>query len=185
MSNLLLQQVEYKTEETNSGIWQRYGYIDGTSYHEFTSHRTMFGMPLVHYTYGRNPETGRRVWAKGVIAVGRFARGVIPIGMVSIGLIAIGLLAFGLVAIGLLGIGVAIGFGQLSTGVVALGHMAIGVLFGAGQITTGYIAIGQVALGKYVLAQIGVGKFVWCMGRADPEAVEFFKVLPIIRYFLL
>lgn len=184
MRNILLEEVEYKVQETNFGVWRRYGYADGTSYHEFKSHKTMFGLPLVHYTYGKNPETGRRQWAKGVLAVGCFARGVIPTGMVSVGLIAVGLLTFGLVAIGLLAIGIAVGFGQLSTGVVALGQIAIGVLFGVGQITTGYVAIGQVALGRYVLAQIGVGKYVWCMGRANPEAVEFFKALPIIRYFL-
>jgi len=184
MGNLLLEEVEYKVEETSFGVWRRYGYADGTSYHEFKSHKSMFGLPLVHYTYGKNPETGRRVWAKGVFAIGCFARGIIPVGMVSTGLIAVGLLTFGLISVGLLAIGIAFGFGQLSTGVVALGQIAIGVLFGAGQITTGYVAIGQVALAKYVLAQIGIGKYVWCMGRTDPEAVEFFKALPLIRYFL-
>lgn len=184
MTNILLEEVEYKMEETKFGVWRRYGYIDGTSYHEFTSHRTAFGMPLVHYTYGRNPETGRRTWARGVIAVGRFARGVVPIGLVSLGVVPVGLVAVGLAAIGLVAIGLVFGFGQLSTGVVAPGQMAIGVLFGAGQMATGYIAIGQVALGKYVLAQIGVGKFVWCMGRSDPEAVEFFKSFFLTRPFL-
>lgn len=184
MDNILLEEVEYKIEETKFGVWRRYGYIDGTSYHEFKSHGAMFGLPLVHYTYGRNPETGRRVCAKGVLAVGRFARGVVAIGMMSVGLVAIGLLALGLISAGLLAIAIVLGFGQLSTGVVALGQVAIGILFGAGQIVTGYVAIGQVALGKYVLAQMGFGRYVWCMGRTDPEAVEFFKTLPVIRYFL-
>jgi hypothetical protein len=42
---------------------------------------------------------------------------------------------------------------------------------------TGQIAIGQFAYGKYVLAQLGYGDYVWSMKRADPEAVQFFKTL--------
>ena len=83
MDNLLLEEVEYKIEETNFGVWRRFGYIDGTSFHEFKSHNSWMGLPLVHYTFGRNPETGRRVVAKGVIAVGRLACGIVAIGHAS------------------------------------------------------------------------------------------------------
>ena len=38
MGNLLLEKVEYKIEETKFGVWQRYMYINGTSFHEFKSH---------------------------------------------------------------------------------------------------------------------------------------------------
>ena len=163
MENQLLQEIEYKIEKTSLGTWRRYGYINGTSYHEFTSHKSICSMPLLHYTYGRNPETGRRVIAKGIFAVGRIAYGVVAIGQAS----------FGLVAIGQLAIGIIIGLGQLSTGLMAIGQAAIAI----------YIGIGQVAVGKYVLAQIGFGKFVYSMKRADPQAAEFFKSLPIIRDF--
>jgi hypothetical protein len=132
------------------------------------------GMPVIHYTYGKCPETGRRVCAKGVIAVGRIACGIIAIGHASIGLIAIGQLAIGL----------AFGLGQLSTGLAAIGQAAIGVYFGLGQLATGYIAIGQFAIGKYVLAQMGLGEFVLSITRKDPQAIEFFKALPIIKDFL-
>lgn len=173
MGNVLLEEVEYKIEETHFGVWRRYGYINGTSFHEFKSHKRLFGLPLVHFTYGRCPETGRRVWARGVIAVGCFARGIVSVGMVSIACLAVGLGAVGIVAIGLAGVGIIFGLGQFSTGLVALGQMA-----------TGYVAIGQIALGKYVLAQIGFGEYVWSMSRSDPGAIEFFKALPVIRYFL-
>jgi hypothetical protein len=174
MGNLLLEKVEYKIEETNFGIWRRYVYIDGTSFHEFKSHSTMFGLPLIHYTYGRSPETGKRVVAKGIIAVGRIACGFIAIGQAALGLLAIGQLAIGII----------IGLGQLSSGVAALGQLAIGAYIGLGQFVTGYAAIGQFALGKYVLAQLGVGEFVWSSQRFDPQANEFFKALPVIRYFI-
>lgn len=174
MKNLLLEEVEYKIQETNFGVWHRYMYINGTSFHEFKSYASLFGLPLVHFTYGRCPETGRRVIAKGVIAVGRLACGVIAIGHASLGLVAIGQLALGII----------FGLGQLSTGTMAVAQFAIGIYFGLGQFATGYIAIGQFAIGKYVLAQGGVGEFVLSMGRSDPEAIEFFKSMPVIRYFI-
>jgi len=174
MGNLLLEEVEYKIEETGFGIWRRYGYETGASFHEFKSHTVWMGMPLVHYTYGRNPETGRRVIAKGVIAVGRLACGIVAVGQAS----------FGLVAVGQLAIGLALGLGQLSTGLVAVAQAAFALVFGLGQLATGYIAIGQFAFGIYVLAQVGIGEFVLSMKRADPEAIEFFKSLPIIQHFL-
>lgn len=174
MDNLLLEKIEYKIEETRFGVWRRYGYQTGASYHEFKSHVSWLGMPLVHYTYGRNPETGKRVVAKGVIAVGRL----------SCGIVAIGHASFGLLAVGQLAIGLAFGLGQLSTGLAAVGQAALAIIFGLGQFATGYIAIGQLAFGVYVLAQSGFGEFVWSVKRADPTAIELFKSLPIIRYFL-
>jgi len=174
MSNLLLEEVEYKIQETSFGIWRRYMYINGTSFHEFKTHKTIFGIPLIHYTYGRSPETGKRVCAKGIIAIGRIACGFIAIGQAALGLLAIGQLA----------IGVLLGLGQLSSGIAALGQVAIGAYVGIGQFVTGYIAVGQFALGRYVLAQIGFGEYVWCTGRTDSQAVEFFRTFPVIRYFI-
>jgi len=174
MANLLLEEVKYKIEKTHFGIWRRYMYINGTSFHEFKTRSTMFGIPLIHYTYGRSPETGRRVCAKGVIAVGRFACGFIAIGHAALGLLAIGQLALGIL----------LGLGQLSSGIAALGQLAIGAYLGIGQFVTGYIAIGQFAIGKYVLAQLGIGEFVWSTRQTDPHAVAFFKTLPIIRLFI-
>ncbi len=95
MPNQLLESVEYKIDTTRFGTWRRYGYIDGTSYQEFTSSASMFGIPLLNYTQGRNPETGRRRVARGVIAVGRLACGIVAIGHASFGLIAVGQLAVG------------------------------------------------------------------------------------------
>jgi hypothetical protein len=45
------------------------------------------------------------------------------------------------------------------------------------QIATGVTAIGQIGVGIYVLAQIGIGKYVWTPKTADPEAVEYFRLL--------
>ena len=165
MKNLLLEKIEYKTEETRWGIWRRFLYPTGAHFAEFTSHSRLLGMPLVHYARGINPETGRRIVAKGIIAVGRLAIGVLAIGHASAGVIAIGQLGLGLV----------IGLGQLSTGLYALGQVAVAVAFGIGQVATGEIVVAQVGVGEYVLAQIGIGEHMWSPERADPEAVEFFN----------
>src|SRR5262249_17953720 len=141
MQNLLLEPVQYKVEETRRGVWRRFLYPDGQLFEEYRSHRRLFGLPLVHFTRGKCPETGKRVTARGIIAVGRFAVGVIAIGQVSAGALAVGQAAFGLL----------LGLGQASVGLFAVGQLAIATVFGLGQLTARYVAIRQFALGKYVL----------------------------------
>jgi hypothetical protein len=169
--NLLLKEIEYQWEETTLGMWRRYVYPNGSLFSEFKSHGHFGPMPILHYTYGKCPETGRRIVAHGFIAIGRLARGVIAIGHASVGIIAIGQLAIGLV----------FGLGQASTGAIAIGQLALGVLFGFGQISTGYIAIGQIAIGSYVLAQYGFGSHVWdAVHGIDDGAKQFFA--PWLRW---
>ena len=167
MKNLLLQPVEYKIEKTAWGIWRRHLSEKGSYFAEFTSHAELLGLPLLHYTRGINPQTGRRKTARGVIAVGR----------VAVGGIACGQAAFGLCAIGQAGFGVLFGLGQACSGLYAVGQLALGVGFGAGQLATGYTAIGQLAIGEYVLAQLGIGTYLWTPGESDPEAVAHFTLL--------
>ena len=165
--NLLLQEVEYLTEETSFGAWRRYLYPSGQLFEEFVSHWQVLGMPFLHYTRGKCPETGKRVVAKGFIAIGRLAFGVIAVGHASAGVIAIGQLAIGLL----------LGLGQASTGIFAIGQFAIGLMAGMGQFTMGNVIVGQFGLGNYVLAQIGLGPHVWDVRHADPEAQQLFGPL--------
>jgi len=167
MKNLLLENVEYKITKTSFGIWRRFAHPNGWFFEEFISYKKIWGLPLVHFTRGRNPETGRRVIAKGIIAIGRLACGILAIGQASAGVLAIGQLAIGLL----------FGLGQLSTGLFSIGQFAIGVIFGIGQIATGYVSIGQFGLGKYVLAQRGIGHYVWDTKSKSKIAKDFFKSL--------
>ena len=169
LQNLLLEDIEYQVRETEFGAWRRYLYPTGQLFEEFVSHQHILGMPLLHYTRGVCPETGKRITARGIIAIGRLAVGIIAIGHASIGVIALGQAGFG----------VLLGLGQLSTGLCAVGQLSLAVLFGLGQFTTGFVAIGQFAFGYYALAQIGGGRYVWDMFRTAPEAQEFFR-----SYFL-
>jgi len=173
MRNILLEQVEYKEKHTRFGVWKSFGYVTGLSYHEFTSHIKIGSLPLVHYTFGRCPETGRRKVAKGVIAIGRIACGIIAIGQLAIGIVPVGQAAFGLL----------LGIGQLSSGIIAVGQGAIGLYLGLGQFAMGHIAIGQLALGEYVLGQMGWGQHVFAINQQDEIARKFFSNLPVIRNF--
>lgn len=166
MSNLLLQPVDYKIEETRRGTWRKYLYPTGALYAEFISHGTWLGFPLIHFTRGICPETGKRKVARGVIAIGRVAIGGLAIGQVAIGVIPVGQVAVGAVAIG-----------QAAAGLAALGQLAIGPLAAVGQIAAGRVAIGQIAVGEWVLAQIGFGDHVWSTRVHDPDAVDFFRQL--------
>ncbi len=165
--NVLFDEIQYKIDETAVGLWRRFLHANGELFEEFTSHASLFGWPLLHYTRGKSPETGKRVVARGVVAVGRFAVGGLAIGQASLGIVAVGQLAVGLM----------FGLGQMSTGLLALGQVAIAALLGMGQLATGYIAIGQVGIGTYVLAQYGIGRYVWDMRTAAPPAVQFFQSL--------
>jgi hypothetical protein len=163
--NQLLQDVRYKIDETSWGVWRRFLYPNGQLFEEFTSHANFFGLPWLHYTWGKCPETGKRIVAKGMIAVGRLACGFLAIGHASAGVIAIGQLAIGL----------CFGLGQASTGLFALGQLAAAAVVGIGQVAVGHVAVGQIALGHYVLAQIGFGPEVWDTRGAAPAAKQFFE----------
>ena len=143
MKNLLLEEVKYKINKTKYGVWRRYLYPTGACFEEFRAYRTLMGLPLIHYTVGINPETGKRVIAKGFIGVGKIATGVI----------AIGHAAFGVIAIGQLGIGIILGLGQASVGFISIGQLAIGLLFGLGQFATGHTVIAQLGIGHYVIVK--------------------------------
>jgi len=125
--------------------------------YEYKSKAALFGWPLLHIAIGRNPETGRLMAAKGIIAIGQFAIGVITVAQ--------------------FGIGILFGFGQFMGGIVAVGQFAAGILFGLGQFACGITAIGQIAFGKYVLAAVGYGRHVWSKKVKDPEAIEYFQGL--------
>lgn len=167
MENLLLKDVKYAWTETAWGRQRRFLYPGGQLFEEYVSNVRLFGWPLVHITRGKCPETGKRIIARGFIAIGR----------VAVGGVAVGQASFGVVAVGQLAVGLLFGLGQAATGVLCIGQLAIGLLFGLGQFVTGAVAIGQIGLGIYVLAQAGFGKYVWDSANVAPEAQQFFEFM--------
>lgn len=165
--NLLLDRVEFQITRTASGVWRRFLWPTGELFEEYRSDRRLFGLPLLHLTRGRSPETGRRVTARGFIAVGRRAIGVVAIGQGAAGVVAVGQASAALL----------LGIGQATLAPVAVGQLAIGLLAGLGQVSTGWIAVGQLAAGKWVLAQLGLGAQVWDTRGVSPEAERFFRAI--------
>lgn len=147
MENLLLSKVDYHVTRTRSGTWKRFLYTSGKSCAEFTSDVHIGGWPLVHIAYGRSPETGKIVTARGVVAIGRKAVGIIALGQGAVGVLAIGQAAFGVVAIGQLAVSALFGLGQAAVGMVAIGQFAAGI-FSFGQLAAGLWSYGQHYLGQ-------------------------------------
>lgn len=167
LRNLLLEKVEFKVTRTASGTWRRFLWQTGELFEEYQSHQRFLGLPLIHFTRGRSPKTGRRVVARGFIAIGRRAIGVIAIGQGAMGVVAVGQASAALL----------LGIGQATIAPLAVGQLAVGLLAGFGQVATGWVAVGQLAFGKYALAQLGLGAHVWDTRSASPEAEGFFRAL--------
>jgi hypothetical protein len=129
--------------------WKGWGF-------DWKSQTTLFGYPLINVAVGRDEKGNLRV-AKGIIAIGQFG--------------------IGLITIAQFGVGLLFGIGQFVFGLTAVAQFAVGLIFALGQVAIGYIAIGQMAFGYYAFCQLGVAKYLWCRGRKDIEAVEFFRQL--------
>ena len=157
MANLLNQQPDYVFSQSRWGVTRKYLYDSGMLFREFKSHMKIGTLPLVYVTSGINPETGKRLWAKGVIAIGRKAVGIIAIGQLAIGVISIGQLSISLL--------------------IALGQLSIAGLFSAGQAAVAPVVIGQFAVGYYALGQFGIGRFVLSTTVRNQQAIGFFKSL--------
>jgi hypothetical protein len=92
---------------------------------EFRSKEEINGWPLIHINYGTNPDTGRPLVAKGVVAIGNIAFGVVSIGAAAFGLVTLagfglGLVSLGSVAIGLVALGAAVLSAKSAIGVIGI-----------------------------------------------------------------
>lgn len=136
-------------------------YYNGSPEHwhyEYKSKRTLFGLPLVHVSLGRNSR-----WAKGIIAIGEKAIGVVSLGGIAVGIFSLGgvslglLLALGVVSLGAMSIG-GIAIGLLALGGVAMGWLAIGGCATGSAYAAGGIAVAnQVAIGGTAVGSLAIG----------------------------
>ena len=74
--------LEETTQTTVFGRWRRCRFANKRYFKEFVSHRRLWGVPLVHYVAGRDPQTGRRAVAKGIIAIGPL-RAILIVGILT------------------------------------------------------------------------------------------------------
>ena len=102
--------------------------------YEWTSRRRWRGIPLVHVAFGRD-DAGKRLVARGIVAVGQFAIGLLTLAQFGVG---------------------ALGIGQFIFGESVIAHFALGGHTGIGQFAFGgRLAIGQFAAGRVEQAQFG------------------------------
>ncbi len=128
---------------------------------DYKSRQTLFGLPLVHICSGRDPVTGKRRIARGIIAAGDIAQGV-----VAFGGLAMGGFTFGGVALGV------VNFAGLAFGLLSIGGVAIGLLGAYGGLAIGTFALGGLAIGLYAAGGGAFGLHVIDGSTRDPAARE-------------
>ena len=152
----------------------------------YKSHRTLFGLPLVHLASGQVVD-GRyqRGIARGWIAVGDISLGILfSLGGVACGGISIGGVSLGLISFGGVGLGL-ICLGGLAIGGFAVGGFAIGLIaFGGGAIAL-YDAEGGLAIaghaargGLAIASDYAVGGDARAAHANDQAAQEYMATSP-------
>jgi len=127
---------------------------------EFRSKEEINGWPLIHINCGTNPDTGRPLVAKGVVAIGNIAIGVVSIGAAAFGLVTLAGFGLGLVSLG----GVAVGL--VALGAVALGHdYAIGAAVLAAKSAIGVIGIDLNFIAWSLLVAASIALVIWGLGK--------------------
>ena len=129
---------------------------------EYRSKRTLFGLPWVHAAFGYDPQTGKALVAKGIVAIGNRAYGVVAIGGFAMGGIALGGASVGVIA-----------FGGGALGLFAFGGLAIALIAALGGGAIAPIAIGGGAIGVMAYGGGAIGAHVVDARAQDPVAAQF------------
>lgn len=146
---------------------------------EYRSRQHVFGLPLIHVTWGVDPFTGRARVARGVVAVGPIALGVVAIGPIAVGILAAGQLAAGII----------FSVGQIAAAFWALGQVAIGGAWALGEIAFARIADGGAVFDEgwtrlplaaaWLFTAVGLALVWWRRGRpilrlvGTPRSIAF------------
>ncbi len=151
---------EQMSAKPEGGVYPRLGY-------EYKSKARILGIPLVHVASGIDPQTGRLLVARGIIAVGNVSFGVLSIGGIAFGVVSLGGLAFGVLALA----GVAAAIYAAVGGVALGGYYAFG-----GLAVAGYVAVGGMAVSwNYAFGGFAIGKYPYGSNYQDPQALEFLR----------
>lgn len=93
--------------------------------YQYTSRRTLLGLPLVSIRFGHDRHPTRYNTAVGVVAIGNFSVGIFSVGLISAGVVSVGMIALGLAAAGMVSIGGA-AVGLSAMGIWSFGVSALG-----------------------------------------------------------
>lgn len=157
-----------------TGVWTL---TAGRLRYEYRSKTTVFGVPLVHISWG----TGKT--AKGIIAIGVRAKGVLALGIFAMGVFSFGVFALGIFAFAAFALAIA-SFGSVSVALFSAGAVAVGVAtsgavavgcFSSGALAVGqFIAVGDVAYGGIALAKTSAHGSVYSLVVAQGQSLESF-----------
>lgn len=131
---------------------------------EYKSRAQIAGWPLLHIAYGNDPQTGKALRARGIIAMGNFATGAIAMGIFARGIVSWGVMSVGLLSGGVLSLGLIISFGVLAAALLASHGVFALSTYSLGVTAIGYLAAGVEAIGVHTAD---------LRGAVDPKAAEF------------
>lgn len=129
----------------------------------YRSEKKIFGLPLLHVVNEPDPVTGRRIIAKGVIAIGGQSLGIFAFGGVASGFMAFGGIAAGVFA-----------FGGISIGLCSWGGLALALIIALGGLAIGTVAIGGTSVGYYSFGSTAIGTHALGKNASSPKANDFF-----------
>lgn len=141
---------------------------------EWKSRARVFGYPILHVAWGHDPKTGKKLVARGVIAVGDIAVGGLAIGGVAFGLLSLGGFAVGVTAFGGAAIGLQLAMGGAAAGGFASGGAAAGIA-AIGGAAAGLVAMGGAAAGYVAVGGGASGSITWMPAQrrwSDPHFPE-------------
>ena len=122
---------------------------------EFRSKEEINGWPLIHINIGANPETGRPLVAKGVVAIGNIAFGVVSIGAAAVGVVTLAGIGLGVISLA--------GF---AIGIIALGAVALGYEFALGAVVLSEkVAIGAIGLEFHFVVWSSIFAAAWLIKK--------------------
>ena len=166
-------EVAFAQSQPPAGTQRVGGPLEG----EYKSKETLFGLPLLHVAYGRDPKTGGLRKARGIVAIGNRATGLLAFGAYARGLVAFGGIAVGGLAFGGIGIGV-LSIAGLALGLVTFGGLSIWLLLAVGGLAVGVLnAAGGLAVGKFSAGGLAAGRHVWDATRHDPGAHGLYQLV--------
>lgn len=93
--------------------------------YQYTSRRTLLGLPLVSIRFGHDRHPTQYNTAVGIVAIGNFSVGILSVGLISAGVVSVGMIALGLAAAGMVSIGGA-AVGLSAMGIWSFGVSALG-----------------------------------------------------------
>jgi predicted Ser/Thr protein kinase len=96
--------------------------------YQYRSSRTIWGIPLLHIAFARDPNGARISLARGVVAIGDAAVGLVAIGGFAAGGVAIGGMSVGVITLAGISAALLLAIGGIAFGGFAIGSLAFGIV---------------------------------------------------------